>query len=77
MPTDVLTGYVGQEFLVAEAFRLQHQATFVSMNRRSEPSGAKEQAQFEGHVETRKVMDRVALNSRYAMNAEMALIDKV
>jgi hypothetical protein len=75
MGGDILTGNVGDEFLVAISIGVEDQAVLALLPSGAEPQRAQEHAEFERHVEARQAVRRVEFRARDVVDAEAAFRD--
>jgi len=72
MGLDILSGDIGDKFLIPEKFRIQYEAVFLSLACISEAFRAQEQTQFQGHIKAREIGRWIDLGSRNIMDSIFA-----
>src|SRR5260370_14928053 len=75
MRPDILTGDVGNELLVAVLIVIEDERPFLPLIFGSIPLAAKEESEFEGHVEARQSGHGIQRHSRKVVYAVAALFD--
>jgi hypothetical protein len=75
MRPNILPGNVRNEVSVSVLFAVQYQGSLFALVLRSKPPAPEEQAEFQRHIKTRKICDRVERDGGKVIDSEPTLLD--